>query len=98
MAATVRVTTKHSTLAFLLYMTKITSSVDGEARRVPWGEEVLSLEPGRHEIGVSFRYLGKDAGKAAVTVDLADDGASTIKYRAPFWMTSAGKITVESSE
>ncbi len=98
MAATVRVTTKHSPLAFLLYMTKITISVDGEARRVPWGEEVLSLEPGRHEIGVSFRYLGKDAGKAAVTVDLADDEASTIRYKAPFVVTSAGKVTVERSE
>ena len=97
MAATVRVKTKHSPLAFLLYMTKVTISVDGDDRQVRWGEEVLSLEPGSHEIGISFRYLGRDTGKATVSLDLADSSTTTVAYKAPFLATSAGKVTVESS-
>ncbi len=97
MAATVRVVTKHSPLALFLYMTKITLTAGGESRRVRWGEEALSLEPGQHEIGVSFRYLGTDAGKAAVIIDVADNTTSTITYKAPFFMFSAGRIKVENS-
>ena len=96
MAATIRVTTKHTPLAFLLYMTKITLTTDGQSEQVPWGEQERSVEPGRHEVGISFRYLGRDAGPATATVDVADGETADITYKAPFFMFSAGKIKTEN--
>ncbi|MEM9464014.1 MAG: hypothetical protein AAGA90_01505 [Actinomycetota bacterium] len=92
--STITVTTKHSPLAFLLYMTKINLTVDGETRQVGWGTETLTVEPGDHEIGVSFRYFGRDVGAANTTVTTTDGGSATVAYKAPWVMTSKGKISV----
>lgn len=95
MSGTVQVVTKHSPLAFILYATKITLTVDGQSSKVPWGEQTVTLEPGRHQIDISFRYIGSDRGKASVAVDVTDGSQSRVTYKAPWLVTMAGKIHVE---
>jgi hypothetical protein len=97
MAAQLKVTTNHSPLAFMLYMTKINLTVDGgETEKIGWGGTSLGLEPGSHEIEISFQYFGRPAGKASATVDVADGSSTTVAYRAPMVVMRPGKITVSA--
>lgn len=55
-----------------------------QARRTPWGQPFFHREPGRHEVQVSYRYLrASHPGKAAITVDVAEDQVVPVSCRAP---------------
>lgn len=94
MAADVHVTTSHTPLAFLLYMTKINLTVDGEAQRIGWGGTSLSVEPGQHDIEISFQYFGRPMGKSSATIDVTDGSTTTVAYKAPLVVARPGKISV----
>ncbi|GJM36787.1 MAG: hypothetical protein DHS20C19_01540 [Acidimicrobiales bacterium] len=94
MAASLTITTKHNPLSFFLYMTKINLTIDGVAEKVSWGSQTRTLEPGSHQVDVSFQYFGRAAGKSSTVVDLADGSETTLSYKAPMVVTSSGKVTV----
>jgi hypothetical protein len=93
--ASVVVVAKHSPLAFLLYLTKFVIEVEGIEHEGEWGERTIAVEPGRRAVRMWFRYLGRKCGVADVEVDVTPDGAATISYRAPFFVTSAGKVSLQ---
>ena len=82
--AAIVVNAGHSPMAFLLYMTKVTITIDGVPESGAWGIRPREVPPGSHAVGVSFRYFGRDCGKAAITVDVADQSTATLRYRSPF--------------
>ncbi|GJM38200.1 MAG: hypothetical protein DHS20C19_15670 [Acidimicrobiales bacterium] len=94
MAASLTINTKHSPLAIFLYVTKINLTIDGVAERVPWGSQTRPLEPGSHQVDISFQYFGRAVGTSSTTLELADGSETTLSYKAPMLMTSAGKVTV----
>jgi hypothetical protein len=86
-------------LDWTVNFTRTTVIVDGHRQELPWGEHFLPLEPGRHELQVSYRYLRRpEAGKASITVDVAGNQVAHVSYRAPRSVLVAfrpGKLTTE---
>jgi len=86
-------------LDWTVNFTRTTVVVDGHEHQLPWGEHFFPLEPGRHELQVSYRYVGRpQAGKASIPVDVAENQIAHVSYRAPSSVLVAfrpGKMTVE---
>jgi|SRR5580698_666440 hypothetical protein len=86
-------------LDWTVNFTATTVIVDGRPRELPWGEHFLPLEPGRHELQVSYRYLGRSgAGKASISVNVAENQITRVSYRASRSVLVAfrpGKMTAE---
>jgi hypothetical protein len=91
--------TEHFHLDWTLRFTNTTITIDGQGRQLPWGEHFLPLEVGRHSLQVSYRYLRlSTAGKAAISVDVAENEVVRVCYRSPNSVLLAflpGKLTVE---
>jgi hypothetical protein len=87
-------TTKHTPLAFFLYFTKIRIEIDGaDAQIVPWGQQSVPVPAGSHEVKVWFKYLTKGrTGEATINVDTPAGSVVTLSYKAPYLMTSRGKL------
>jgi hypothetical protein len=88
-------------LDWTLRFTRTTVVVDGHRHELPWGEHFLPLEPGRHQVEVSYRCLHlSGAGKASAVVDVAPNQVLQVSYSAPksvLLAFSPGKLTVELS-
>jgi len=88
-------------LDWTLRFTRTTVTVDGRRHQLPWGEHFFPLEPGRHQLQVSYRYLRLSAaGNAALDVDVAPHQVVQVSYRAPIAVLVRGdlpgKLTVEA--
>jgi hypothetical protein len=71
-------------LDWTLNFTRTTVIIDGQVHDVPWGRHFFQLEPGRHEVQVSYRYLrASHAGKASAVIDVAGGQVVLVSYRAP---------------
>lgn len=93
--ASIRVNGRHSPMAWLLYLTKLTIEVDGTPQTGSWGDRTVSVAPGRHEVKVYFKYLTKArCCEAGVTVDVADGRSVAMEYRTPMMMTAPGRLAV----
>ena len=55
----------------------------------------FEVEPGRHVVQVSFRYLGKDCGPAQAQLDVADGQEVALRYRSPWVVTMKGSLAVQ---
>lgn len=88
-------------LDWTLRFTRPTVIIDGHRHRLPWGEHFFPVEPGRHQLQVSYRYLRWSAvGRASIDVDVAPDQVVKVSYRAPKSVLVAslpGKLTVQPS-
>ncbi|GAA1949389.1 hypothetical protein [Catenulispora subtropica] len=93
--ATIRVNGRHSPMAWLLYMTKLTIEVDGTPQQGSWGERTISVAPGRHEVKIYFKYITKArCCEAGATVDVGEGQSVAMEYRTPMMMTAPGRLTV----
>ena len=91
---TIQVNARHSPLAWLLYLTKITIEVDGAPQKGSWGDRTVSVAPGQHNVAVYFKYLTKArCCEASMTVDAAEGQTVALDYRTPVLMTAPGKLT-----
>jgi hypothetical protein len=93
--ATIRINGRHSPMAWLLYMTKLTVEIDGTPQTGSWGDRVISVPSGRHEVKIYFKYLTKSrCCEAGTTVDAAEGSTIAMEYRTPMMMTAPGRLTV----
>lgn len=93
--ATIRVNGRHSPMAWLLYLTKLTIEVDGTPQKGSWGDRTIPVTPGRHEVKVYFKYMAKArCCEAGTMVDVVDGRTVAMEYRTPMMMTSPGRLTV----
>jgi hypothetical protein len=87
-------------LDWTLRFTRTTITVDGHRHELPWGEQYFPLEPGRHQMQVSYPYLRlSEAGNASISIDVAPDEVVQVSYRAPKSVLVAflpGRLTVEA--
>jgi hypothetical protein len=85
-------------LDWTLTFTRTTVVIDGHLDELPWGQHFFPLEPGRHELQVSYRYLRLSrAGKASIVVDVAANQIVQVSYQAPRSVLVAflpGKLTI----
>jgi hypothetical protein len=71
-------------LDWTLNFTRTTVIIDGQVHDVPWGEHFFQLEPGQHDVQVSYRYLGAaHAGKASAVIGVEEGQVVPVSYRAP---------------
>jgi hypothetical protein len=86
-------------LDWTLNFIRTTVIIDGQVHDVPWGEHFFQLEPGRHEVQVSYRYLrASHAGRASIVVDVGEDQVVPVSYRAPRSVLAAfrpGKLAAQ---
>lgn len=95
MAATgIELTARHNPFAWMLSFTKLTVAVDGAAQIYPWGTTFIPVQPGNHQVEVSFRYFGSPRGPASAAVTVPDGGVARLTYRMASWMFAAGKLEV----
>jgi hypothetical protein len=77
---------------------RVTAAIDGELREVSWGQHFFPLQPGRHELQVSYNHLPfRQAGKASIHVTVAAGEVVHVSYQAPRSVLVAflpGKLTV----
>ena len=93
--ATIRINARHSPMAWLLYLTKVTIEVDGTPEKGSWGDRTVSVSPGRHEVKIYFKYMTKArCCEAGVTVSATDGQTIVMEYRTPMMMTAPGKLAV----
>ena len=93
--ASIAVAAKHSPLAVFLYLTKFVVEVDGNPSEGSWGQRFVPVAPGPHTVRMWFRYLGRPAGLAEVSINVAAGTASAMSYRAPMFAFSSGTVKVE---
>ena len=66
--------TEHFVLDWTLRFTRPNVLLDGVSLRVPWGERFFPLEPGPHDLQVSYPYLRlSQAGNARAQFDVKPD-------------------------
>jgi hypothetical protein len=86
-------------LDWTLRFTRTTVTIDGHPSELPWGEHFFPLEPGCHQLQVSYPYLRlSEAGKASTVVDVAPNQVIQASYRARRSVLVAflpGTLTVE---
>jgi len=91
--------TRFFRLDWTLRFTHTTVTIDDGTYELPWGAHYFPLEPGIHQLGVSYPYLNLSrAGKASTAVDVSPDQVVQASYRSPNSVLLAfrpGKLTVE---
>jgi hypothetical protein len=92
--ATIELTARHNPLAWLLYFTKLTVSVDGQPSTFRWGRSEIPVMPGTHTVDVSFRYMGAQRGPASISVPVAEGTPARLRYTMPPWMYAKGRLEV----
>jgi hypothetical protein len=89
-------------LDWTLKFTRTTVTVDGHAYQLPWGEHFIPLEPGCHQLQVSFPHFPlSQAGKASAEFDVVPNQVVRASYRAPLSVLVAfmpGQLTVAARE
>ena len=82
--------------AFLDRLFKTTVAIDGVEQILPWGEHTFRTSPGRHEVRVSFRYLGVPrVAENSIQVMVPAGSIVRITYRSPFLLgLMKGRIKV----
>jgi hypothetical protein len=70
-------------LAFILYFCTPHISINGSPPiRGKWGENLIPVEPGRHQVTMWYPYAFiKQASKATLTVDVAHGQVAQLTYR-----------------
>jgi hypothetical protein len=75
--------TGHFVLDWTLRLTHTDITIDGHKHERPWGEHFFSLEPGRHQLEVSYPYLRRPRGKASMSFDVAPNQVVEARYKTP---------------
>lgn len=92
--AEIRVLPRKNPLQFLIFKRPV-ATVAGQVHELRWGAmTTISLPEGAHELQIHFPYFGREAGKASLTVQAGTPGP-IVRYRTPFIVTSAGKVSVD---
>jgi hypothetical protein len=94
MSTGIELSAKHTPLAWLLYFTKLTVSIDGKAQVLTWGTHVIPTTASPHKMEVSYGYLGKQRGPAALDVPVVDGQVTRVSYTTPPWMFAKGKLNI----
>src|SRR5579864_9182754 len=74
--------TRFFRLDWTLRFTHTTITIDGHSHERPWGEHHFLLEPGHHQLQVSYPYLRLSrVGKASIQLDVAPNQVVHASYR-----------------
>lgn len=90
----IELTAKHTPMAWLLYLTKLTVSIDGSPKVLKWGTHQFPTSAGTHGLAVSYGYLGKQRGPATLDVPVTDARVTRVSYSTPPWMFAKGKLRI----
>jgi hypothetical protein len=95
MAEGISITAKRRFGQFLITSPADLSGDGAPAGQVRWNgtPTVVAAGPGRHTVGVAFKYLGRHCGKATTEVEVAAGQEVALLYRSPWVVTSKGSLT-----
>jgi len=86
----IRISAKYHWLSFMFSFFKPWLIIDGQQTRLNWGDNVIPVAPGVHQLTIWIPYLWK-VGEASITVDNRA-GEAQVFYAAPAWAFGAGAI------
>jgi hypothetical protein len=95
--STINLEAKFFPLAFILFLFPPRVEIDGgPAQKIKWSTNQLQVQPGTHHLTVYFPYLFimPRAGKAEIDVTVEEGQTRTVRYKAPWLVFLAGKISV----
>ena len=84
--------------ALLLLSSRIHVELDGLSCELPWGRLRVPVGAGRHQLRVSFRYMGKDRGVATEVFDVRGGHIVELKYQAPWLVFLPGKLRLRGQD
>jgi hypothetical protein len=97
--ATLNIRPTFTPLAIILFLFPPRVEVDGgPAQRIKWrADNPIQVSAGSHQVVVYFPYLFimPRAGKAETNVNVTEGQTVTVKYKAPWLVFLAGKISAE---
>ena len=91
----IRIVTKTHPVGVLLRMVKPRITVDGDEQKVAWGEHVVPVEPGEHEVTVSLPYNNAARRPPSVVVQVPAGATVSLSYTGPATKTGSGKLRVD---
>lgn len=92
------ITTGFFFLAWILFLITPTIEINRQPQKRAWGTHLIDLPPGQYELTVSFRYLFIErCGAATAHVPIYPGQATVVKYEAPWFMFSAGTMTIQGN-
>jgi hypothetical protein len=96
--AGIRVITRFTPVAFLLYLCTPRLHLDGgPAVPLKWGVTDIPVSPGRHQVRCYFPYLFyKAVGDSSIIVDVAPGQLVTVRWKAPWLVFLSGKWSTQS--
>jgi len=86
----IRISAKYFWLTFMFAFFKPWLLVDGQQTRLNWGDNVIPVAPGVHQLTIWIPYLWK-VGEATLTVDTTG-GETQVYYAAPGWAFGPGAM------
>jgi len=93
--ARIEIVTSHPSFAFFYKAVQPNVRLDGELHGAPWGTSHFDVAPGSHTVAISYPWLVKEAGRAAVTVTLQHGETKRVSYRSRMIRFVPGKISVD---
>lgn len=85
------VNSSYNWMSFLLGLTGTKIEIDDRPYEAKWGQWPIDLPAGDHQVRVSTRYAG-EFGPARTVVTIQPGTQTTVYYRAPAMMFTAGAI------
>ncbi len=82
-------------LAFIFFFCTPRIEIDQAVHKKYWGRHFFELSPGEHQVTVYFVYLFKPrCGENSITVTVAPDTVTHIRYFMPPWIFVKGSLKV----
>ncbi len=80
----IKIELKHFPGAFFLWFCCPRLEVAGDTYEKPWGTHFISLDPGKHELTVYFKYLGiPRCGESHIKFDLEEGEIKRVEFSMP---------------
>jgi hypothetical protein len=94
---TIEVVASHPRLA-MVGMLRANVEIDGDLSKHPWGTHSFPVEPGTHEVAVSYPWLFmRRCARRKVDVDVGSGETVRVVYRARMVRYLPGSIRVEKA-
>lgn len=94
MTTSISVRPTHNPLQFMMRTVKPQVVVDGKQTQLAWGSATaVTVDPGPHTVEVFYPYFGRKSGAASIKVTAIEGQTASLHYSAPFFVTSAGRLS-----
>jgi hypothetical protein len=83
----------HGPANVFVQFVSVSVQINGEVRKIKWGDTFFPVPPGRYEVQIWCRWFFSKLGLSTVTIDVAPGKVSKIVWKVPGSTFGKGEIT-----